>query len=706
MVRPEHKALILSRVDREPYAMILSQIEQQAAKEYREDSSEEWDSGPNGENGMTAQANALLAWLWDDAGYALRVRDFFDRLRTDFETNTLMDVNIRMGRPLMGYTNAWDILGATDFFPEAEAKAAGDKICEINRKFYERYVVDDAMRFLLLGTTQNNHPLRTAAAIGYVGMAFPDHPQATEWITWAASEMDYLWSEGGHYVQADGGVSEGPFYYNFAFGISMAFLIAYDNLYDESPELLRDCRNRVSLDPWSDHGCVEGEPFRLANLLTDPYFRAAVDWNLALRLPFGPRPPLGDANYLAFNGSALLSSFGADGRYRWDWESNRDRPYEMGWGADLTAHHLVYFDDSVEAVEPDWTTRFFPEGGNAVFRSDWSDDARWGLLMGEHDSARKTVHDHVDGTSFTMAAYGEYLLMDTGYYKPSPTANALTANSPSHNVVLIDGVAAPDKGLLNNFRDADAWLQNTFDGAAVDYAEARQHYQDATVVRSVVFVDDRYFVLGDRVETALTAPRVHTYRLHGHAGYDVGGLFELQSDGARFERTLAGVDVYVSTTVSATALTVAEPPFVDLAPPHVHQFNWSRDVAHHGVMDATVLAPEPDFLSLILPYRASTSENPDDQPMAATFLDLGPGVTAWTIEGVTTVDLALLREAGAPTSFTLPTGETLDTDALFVVLRLTGPNPFAVLSRGTYLDLNGASRATAPNADSVTVIEN
>jgi len=272
--------------------------------------------------------------------------------------------------------------------------------------------------------------------------------------------------------------------------------------------------------------------------------------------------------------------------------------------------------------------------------------------------------------------------------------------------VLIDGVAAPDKGLLNNFRDADAWLQNTFDGAAVDYAEARQHYQDATVVRSVVFVDDRYFVLGDRVETALTAPRVHTYRLHGHAGYDVGGLFELRSDGARFERTLAGVDVYVSTTVSATALTVAEPPFVDLAPPHVHQFNWSRDVAHHGVMDATVLAPEPDFLSLILPYRASTSENPDDQPMAATFLDLGPGVTAWTIEGVTTVDLALLREAGAPTSFTLPTGETLDTDALFVVLRLTGPNPFAVLSRGTYLDLNGASRATAPNADSVTVIEN
>jgi hypothetical protein len=705
MVQPEHKVLILSRMDREPYAMIQSQIEERAAEAYREDSPDEWDADPNGKNGMVAQANALLAWLFDDEGYAMKVRDFFERLRTDFETNTVMDVNIRMVRPLMGYTNAWDILQATEFFPEADASAAGSKICEINRKFYERYVDDDAMRVLLLGITQNNHSLRTAAAIGYVGLAFPDHPQATGWLTWAVSEMDYLWSEGGHYIQADGGVSEGPFYYSFAFGASLAFLIAFDNLYDESPELLRDCRNRVIMDPWSDHNCVEGEPFRFENPLYDPYFLAAVDWNLALRLPFGPRPPLGDANYLAFNGSALLSAYGADGRYRWDWESGRDRPYEMGWGADLTAHHLVYFDDAVEAVEPPWTTRFYPEGGNAVFRSDWSDDARWGLLVAEHGSARKTVHDHVDGTSFTMAAYGEYLLIDTGYYKPSPTANALTANSPSHNLVLIDGIAAPDKGLLDNFRDADAWLRNTFDGDRVEYAEAHQEYQDATVVRSVVFVDGRYFVLGDRVETAVAEPRVHTYRLHGHAGYDVGGLFELRADGARFEQLLAGVDIHVSTTATATGLTVVEPPFVELGPPHVHQFNWSRDPEHHGVMDATVLAREPDFLSVLLPYRVGAGVPEDEQPIGVTFVDLGPGATAWTIHRAGTVDLALLRESDAPTSFTLPTGEVLDTDGLFVVLRLTGPGPFAVLSRGTYLDLDGVSHATAANGDGVTVIE-
>lgn len=707
MVRPEHKALILSRIDREPYAMIMAQIEDRAAQEYRDDNPDEWDSSPNGQNAMTAQANALLAWLLDDESYATKARDFLERLRADFETNTVMDVNIRMGHPLMGYTNAWDILQATEFFPEEEVAAAAEKLCEITGKFFDRYVADDAMRTLLLGTSQNNHPLRTAAAIGYVGMAFPDCPGATKWLTWAASEIQYLYGEGGHYIQSDGGVSEGLYYYNFGFGISLAFLIAFDNLYDEPPVLLRDCRNRVIMDPWADHGCVEAEPFQFANPLYDPYYIAAVDWNLSLRLPFGPRPPLGDGNYVAFNGSALLSAFGADGgRYRWDWESVQDREHEMGWGADLTAHHLVYFDDSVAAQEPSWTTRFFPDGGNAVFRSDWSDDARWGLLVAENGSARKTLHDHVDGTSFTMAAYGEYLLIDTGYYKPSPTANALTANSPSHNVVLIDGIAAPDKGLLNNFRDADAWLLNTFDGERVEYAEAHQQYQDSTVERSVVFVDGRYFVLGDRIETELTEPREHTYRLHGHAGYDVGGTFDLRADGARFERLLAGVDVYVSTTATATGLALVEPAFVELQPPHVHQFSWSRDQEHHGVMDATVLATEPDFLSLLLPYRVGTSVPEDEQPMVATSVDLGPGITAWTIGQGTTLDLALVRESDAPTSHTLPTGEVLDTDGLFVVLRLTGANPFAVLSRGTYLDLDGASRATASNADGVIVVEN
>ena len=70
--------------------------------------------------------------------------------------------------------------------------------------------------------------------------------------------------------------------------------------------------------------------------------------------------------------------------------------------------------------------------------------------------------------------------MDPGYYKPNDLNNALTAHADSHNVILIDGQGAPDKGLLTDFGDTDAFLENTLDGTAFDYAEARQSYRDMT----------------------------------------------------------------------------------------------------------------------------------------------------------------------------------------------------------------------------------
>jgi len=102
------------------------------------------------------------------------------------------------------------------------------------------------------------------------------------------------------------------------------------------------------------------------------------------------------------------------------------------------------------------------------------------------------------------AAYGEYLLLDPGYYKPDEQDNAKTAHSPAHNLVLIDGKAAPDKGLLTDFGDADAFLRNTLDGSRVKYAEAWQDYQSSHVERSVVFVDGRYFLVADRIQTTAT----------------------------------------------------------------------------------------------------------------------------------------------------------------------------------------------------------
>lgn len=700
IARPEHKELILSRIGREPYSTILEQVRNQAARDYEPDEDPaKWDHSANGRNAETAQANALLAWLFDDEAAAAKSRSFFQQLQTDWFTNGVADINIRMPHTLMGYTNAWDLLSATPYFPANESLDARDKITEINKQFYERFLENGIIRSLWLAPAQNNHPIRTACAIGYVAMAFPDHPDAPKWANWAFSELDYLWGPNGQYVQPDGGVSEGPFYFGFAWGPSMAFFIAVDNLYQQPPTFDRDCINRQDVDPWTNHGCVDGERFAFENPLHQELFPKSVEWSISLRLPWGSRPPLADAYFNPFNGNALLSSFGHGGMHRWDWESNRDRPYEMSHGADLRTHHLIYFDDSVVAEPPAWTTRFLPDAGNAVFRSDWDHEARWLLLVGEHGAARKTLHDHVDGTSLSLAAYGEYLLVDSGYYKPNDLDNAKTAHSPSHNLILIDGVAAPNKGLLTEFNDADAWIRNTHLGDTIHYAEAHQDYQQSTIERSVVFVDGRYFVVSDAISTQSTQPREHRWRMGGYAGFTSGGSFTPNDHGARWERPLAGIDVFVNST--APGFTIEQPAYVENQPPHVHEFELDREVADHGVIDGVVQAVAPSFLGLLLPYRVGDAPASEHGPIQASPADAGPGVVAWSIITATATDIAIMRDASSPESITLPS-VTIETDARFVLARLNGPNRYAVVVRGTHLSLDGTE--AVQGADPATMM--
>src|SRR5207237_809433 len=158
---------------------------------------------------------------------------------------------------------------------------------------------------------------------------------------------------------------------------------------------------------------------------------------------------------------------------------------------DLTPWYLAYLAD-VTPAQPPWRNRFFPDGGQAIFRSGWGSHDLWLTLVADHGPARKTLHNHADGASFALSAYGDDLLIDTGYYKPESLANPVTMDAPSHNVILVDGVGAPKRGLLDDWGDTDAFLENTLDGDAIAWAEARIAYEKATIRRGVAFVRKRY----------------------------------------------------------------------------------------------------------------------------------------------------------------------------------------------------------------------
>ncbi len=707
LVAADRKDEILSRLLREPYQTIYATIQERAAKSYEEPDPDIWDHSTIGHNNTTAQANAFIGWLQDDEAAANKARDFLLRMPTDFETNQTWDVNIRMPHVLMTYAYGWDLLKATPWFSDADAADAAERVTTVTDKFFDKYLENSALRQLVLGESQNNHPIRTASAIGLVGLTFGDHPQASTWTNWAISELSYLFSVEGCYVQSDGGISEGPFYYGFAFGPAIATFITMDVAIDPQRQFARDCRNRQAKDPWNVDDCVDGELFTFDNPLHTELFHHTVDWSINLRLPSGWRAILGDAYLSVPNGGALLTGFDGGGHTRWDWEQTKLDSWPMTWGMDLTAHHLIYFDDSVAATEPSWRNRFLPAAGNAVFRSGWDEDARWLLLLGEEGSARKTLHDHVDGTSFSLAAYGDYLLIDPGYYKPVETDNAITAHSDSHNTIRIAGHGAPDKGLLTDFGDVDASLHHSVDGTELAYAEAHQSYVQTDIERSVVFVRQRYFLVADRLSSQQTSTREHAWRLGGWAGYDTGGTFEVfpcltpDSCGARWERDNGGVYVHLAATEAG--LTVVEPPYEPLTAPHVGEFDRHRTIEDHGVIDGVLEAVAPGYLAVLAPYRVGAAVGAADASLTVTALDAGSGAAAWQVESSLGCDVAWLRTAGAATALTLPSGAVLNTDAELTVVDTAGS--FGLIARGTSADLDGTVVVAGDGASSVVKAE-
>ena len=311
---------LVARADREPYASIVAVIQKIADRPWAEPESDRWDSQTISGDNQVAQANAVLAWLYDDETRARKAVDFMLRMPTDFENNDVWDVDIRMAHVIMTYAYAWDLLRATPYMSDEEAADTRQRVLTVTEKFFDDYIENGIKRQAILGFEQNNHPIRTASAVGLVALLFPDYPAASTWANFAVSELSYLMGPDGKYIQPDGGVSEGPFYYAFAYGPAVAFFIAMDHI-DPNRTFQRDCRNRQDSDPWNVTDCVDGEAFTFENPLHGDLLAKTVDWSIDLRLPSGWRAPLGDANFIFPNGSVLLTSFGGGPEMMWDWET-------------------------------------------------------------------------------------------------------------------------------------------------------------------------------------------------------------------------------------------------------------------------------------------------------------------------------------------------------------------------------------------------
>ncbi|MBY0277044.1 heparinase II/III family protein [Candidatus Binatia bacterium] len=519
------------------------------------------------------------------------------------------DRDISSSEELLQYATAYDTMLGAGWDFGSDRAAIEQHIVDLASEMYENYVdPDTASGFTRLH--QNNHRAKSAAAMATAAIAVAEYtpPPGSDprgvrdparWLEYGLDQMDLVMRH--VLVTADGAYGEGPFYLRYAAQNLIPFARAWDRLVNGA-----DWNARVVTVP---------------SLWRHPLWLRTQRWMLDMTLPDGSMAPIDDGNPGRSYYFGLLPPglpWAAAAAWRW---ANAPQPIDTDGNIDLGADAIALFDDTVVPAAPDGpTTAFYHDGGNAIFRSDWSSDAVVVNAQAEHDTASEfgrdrdgrgvfpQSHEHAEPGAFLLHAFGERLALDPGYL--SFTEHGLVNRPEHHNLILVDG-AGPVDYLTASFAwqddpfgpppaDGQAYLSDTIDGTFLDAATVRTSYglppaRRTDIERRFLFGDDRYLAIFDDVSSPGATARTFTWVLHGNGGGTSGGTFEQTASGGRWTRPLARLDAGIGFDRGAPSIAITTGQ---------HEA-YGKVLTTHSVLNASTTADRPvGAIQLLYPSRS------------------------------------------------------------------------------------------------------
>ncbi len=375
------------------------------------------------------------------------------------------------------------------------------------------------------GAELSSHPIRFMPMTGLTGLAlWDDLPEARAWWEFAYNfYRDQFSPWGGD----DGGWGEGSAYWRGTFDHATfqdALLALGDPLAYASPF-------------WKN-----SPYFALYNV--QPYLHTIFgDASNAGRFNLEPTT----ADYFEY--MARVQQNGAFLSYAALCSDQRPRPIDKGLagldrGYPVAAEFLVRnFGVTNKAIPPGQPLatlpphRYFRDVGwvslhSALGRPD--DDIQVTFRASPYGSFS---HSHADQLGFILNAYGEGLAINSSYreFHNSPHHEQWTRQSISKNVILIDGVGQLAKSKkstarITRFEQSPRAVWTTGDATAAYQAAQKTQGRVQRVTRDLIFIDQRYVVLRDRV--VLATPGKITWLLHAEK--------DLAWDASRATATIRG----------------------------------------------------------------------------------------------------------------------------------------------------------------------
>ena len=383
----------------------------------------------------------------------------------------------------------------------ASFKTRGDRSVE-----WIRSAEIDKLKRNSIEVKPRSHPVRFMAMTGLTGLAlWDDLPEAREWWRFAYGfYRDQFSPWGGD----DGGWAEGNAYWRGTFehaGFQDALLAIGDPLAYASPF-------------WKN------SPF-FALYNVQPYLHTTFgDVSNAGR--FNLEPVIADF----MEHMARVQQNGLFLTYAGLCTDSRTRPVDKGLtGLDRTyptaceflIRNFIASKDPLPAAQPLSGLppyRFFRDVGWVSMHSALGQPGEDIHITFKSSPYGSFSHSHADQNAFILNAFGEGLAINSAYreFHRSPHHTDWTWQTRSKNALLIDGLGqkAQDKtatGKITRFEVGDRYVWTTGD-ATVAYRTLQPEGRVERVTRDLVFIDQRYVVLRDRV--VLTTPGKLSWLLH------------------------------------------------------------------------------------------------------------------------------------------------------------------------------------------------
>ena len=580
---------------REPYHTLHGRLRKIIA-ECPKDEAEDYENATF--NANLAKARAFLYWAGRDLTQARRAAHFLATMRTDIPkgylrqiTNGVRDI-LDMSETLTAYAQAFHFLSLAEYPHLEHAQANLTKLAGETAKLVKAILNFGHPFSKVLGVvTRHNYLLKGSSAVGLAGL-YLNRP---EWVALGQKGVEAVCEAQGPNLER--GWGEGANYFAYAAVNFLPFFIALNRQMNTFGE--------------NFHGVT------LQNYLADPIWKAVFLWYLKTRLPSGVRPGVDDARYTPFFSGLLATApalpehatdhFEIPAAYwSWDWYHAdlsliQAEPWFTKDTVDLTADMIINFDDRIPRLEPTGEgfepTQISRVCGQAVFRSGWNRDAIYFLLQGEE---KKMVHaggrhEHNDGTSFILCAYGELLALDSGY--PDWSRRAQTNQPQHHNRILIAGHEPEPTARLEHFFELPH-LEGVQSGTWFSAKNGKRPRHE----RNVLFVNKRFFVLDDLVRDA-GGNEIVSY-IHGHGGGSLRAesAAQLHEHGAAWQRPNAALQVYQTTSVGAPRFSLGQSGH------GIFYLKPEEAVPQHEVLQAKQHGDTLRFLTLLYPQRSGAPE--------------------------------------------------------------------------------------------------